>query len=237
MSLKDSSGRTPNQYAFDREVEQGINIAEAAASPEVTATLEHFVLSSLADVKKWSHGKYTGVYHNDSKAEIISVIKNKFPAVAKCLSTVIVGHYVTMWKAFPAMSPQKQPDGSFLIKRPVARDQKFPFVVTHKDTGNFVRALVDLPPQKHIFGVSEEMTWPDWTKLWGDLLGVQARYQQVSKEEFFKDAPGPLGEELGETYDFIAEFGYTGGDPEVITVQQVINPLNTSLAHLTTNTA
>lgn len=38
-------------------------------------------------------------------------------------------------------------------------------------------------------------------------LSVQARYQKVSKEEFFKDAPGPLGEELGETYDFIAEFG------------------------------
>lgn len=75
------------------------------------------------------------------------------------------------------MAPQKQQDGSFLIRRPVAPNQKFPFVVTHKDTGSFVKALVDLPPKNHIFGVSEQMMWPDWTKLWGDVLRVQAGYQ------------------------------------------------------------
>jgi hypothetical protein len=67
-------GRTPNEYAYDREVEQGINVAEAAASPVVLRTLDRFVLSSLSDARKWSGGKYKTVYHYDSETEMICVI-------------------------------------------------------------------------------------------------------------------------------------------------------------------
>ncbi len=65
------AGRTPNQYAHDREVEQGLNIAEAASSPAVLKTLDRFILSSLSHASKWSRGKYTQIWHNDSKAAII----------------------------------------------------------------------------------------------------------------------------------------------------------------------
>lgn len=152
------AGRTPNEQAFDLEVEQGINIAEAAASPAVLETLQRFVLSSLSDARKWSAGKFTTVYHYDSKAEMIRAIRDRFPKLAARMSTLQVGHYVTNWKAFPSMAPQKQPDGSFLTFRPVGPQVKFPFVVTHQDTGAFVKALVDLPPGKDLLGVSQVMT-------------------------------------------------------------------------------
>lgn len=96
-----------------------------------------------------------------------------------------------------------------------------PFVVAHEDTGAFVKALVDLPPGKNLLGVSEHMTWPEWTKLWGEVLGVKATFKQVSEDDYFRGAPDPLKKELAETFAYVEEFGYTGGDPEVLTVEQV----------------
>ncbi len=93
-----SEGRTPNKYAFDREVEQGINIAEVAASPTALKTLKRFVLSSLSDARKWSHGKYTYVYHNDANAEIIRTVQTRFPELAAQMSTVQIGHYSQIGK-------------------------------------------------------------------------------------------------------------------------------------------
>ncbi|MCJ1386082.1 hypothetical protein MMC17_009207 [Xylographa soralifera] len=222
LALKDiSGGRTPNEFACDREVEQGINIAEAAASPTTLKTLKLFVLSSLSDARKWSHGKYTYIYHNDAKAEIIRAIHTRFPELAARMSTVQIGHYVRNWQASPPLAPQKQPDGSFIIQRTSSPGYKMPFVVTHEDTGSFVKALVDLPPGKDLLGVSEHMTWPEWTKLWGDILGVKATFKQVSEDEYYRGVPDPLRRELSETFAYVEEFGYTGGDPEVLTAEQL----------------
>ncbi|TVY83736.1 NmrA-like family domain-containing protein [Lachnellula suecica] len=220
-SKDDLGGRTPNQYAFDREVKQGVNIAEAAASPVVLKTLEKFVLSSLSDATKWSKGKYTGVYHNDCKAEMIRVIEARFPEIAARMSTLQVGHYVTNWKTFPPMAPQKQADGSFIIQRPWAPDFVLPWVVTHKDTGAFVKALVDSPPGTNLLGTSEDMTMTDWTKLWGETLGEKASVKQVSYHEFFNGVPDPMKLEFTQAFSNMEEFGYTGGDPDVLTVEQL----------------
>jgi hypothetical protein len=141
-------GCTPNEHAFDFEVAQGINIAEAAAFAAVLKTLERFVLSSLSDARKWSGGKYTTVYHYDCKAGMIRVIQTKFSELAGRMSTLQVGHYVTKWKVFPSMAPQTQADGSFLTFRPAGPNVQFPFVDTHRDTGSFVKVLADLPPGK-----------------------------------------------------------------------------------------
>jgi len=183
------SDRTPNEQAFDREVAQGVNIAEAAASAAVLKTLERFVPPPLSDARKRSSGKYTNVYHYDPKVEVIRAIKTRFPELAARMSMVQVGHYVKNWKAFPSMAPQKQPDGSFLAFRPVAPNVQFPFVDTHRDTGPFVKALVDLPPGKELLGASQTMTWPEWMALWGKILGVHAGFKQVSADEFFKNVP------------------------------------------------
>ncbi|KAA8646860.1 uncharacterized protein ATNIH1004_005535 [Aspergillus tanneri] len=198
--------RTPdelNEYAYNREVAQGINIAEVAASPAAMKTLERFVYSSLQDPRKWSRGKYTIVYHYNSKVGTVRAIQTRFPDLAARMSTV-QQCYASMWKAFPSMAPQKQHDGSFLAIGPVNPNMKFHFVVAHWDTGLFVKALIDLPPTKALLG-----------------------YKQVSKDEFFKGVPQELKHDLGDTYNFIGEFGYTGGDPEVLTPEQV-----SSISHI-----
>ncbi|KAI0124144.1 hypothetical protein BJ170DRAFT_598467 [Xylariales sp. AK1849] len=177
-------GRNAKENAFDREVAQGVNIAEAAASPSVLKTLKRFVLSSLSDATKWSGGKYTTVYHYDSKAEMIRIIRARFPELAVRMSTVQIGNYVTNWKAVPSMAPRKQPDGSFVMFRPIAPDVKLPHVVTDRDTGSFVKALIDAPPGKHLLGVSQFTTGSEWMALWGDVMGVQVAYKKMSGDEF-----------------------------------------------------
>ncbi|KAF7935014.1 uncharacterized protein EAE98_003059 [Botrytis deweyae] len=208
-------GRTVLEHAYDREVAQGINIAEAAASPSVLETLEYFIYSSLSDATKWSKGKYTSVYHFDSKAETVRQVESRFPDLAARMSTLQMGYYVTNWKAFPPMAPQKQVDGSFLFERPLSPDSVVEFVVTQRDTGGFVKALIEMSPGKNLIGVSERMTWKEWTKIWGDALGVKAEFRQVSKETFWKGVPDAM-RELQVAWEYVDEFGHTGGDPEVL---------------------
>ncbi|KAH8597040.1 putative hscarg dehydrogenase [Bisporella sp. PMI_857] len=216
--LKPNDTRTPNeinQRAFDLEVAQGLNIAEAAASPEVLKTLKRFILSYLSDATRWSGGKYTTVFHFDSKPEMARRIESQFPQLAARMSKLQVGHYITNWKAFPSMAPQKQADGGFLTFRPVPPTAKFPFIVPHRDMGVFVKALVDLPPRNHLLGVSEITTFAEWMTLWGKIHGVKAGFMQVAGEEFFKGVPEAYKKELWDTFNYISEFGFTGGDPEV----------------------
>jgi hypothetical protein len=216
-----TKGNNAKQYAFDREVEQGLNAAQIAASPIVMKTLERFIWSTLADATKLSGGKITTVYHYDSKAEVTRQIHERFPHLASRLSLVQLGHYIQNWKAFPLMAPQKQADGTYLTVRPFKPSTEIEFVDPSRDTGRVVKSLVELPPGKHILAVSEQMTWPEWMELWGKIYGVKAGYKQVSSEEFWKGVPPVLAEELKDAWDFAEEFGHTGGDPDVLRPNQV----------------
>lgn len=217
-----TGGRDPRQYAYDRELEQGLNIARVAASPKVIKTLDLFVLSTLSDPRKWSHGKYSTIYHHNVKTDMIETIEKELPELAKRMSLVQLGHYVTNWKQAPPMAPQKQPDGSFVIKRTFSTEFQVPFVVPQEDTGAFVKALVfDLPTGTHLLGKSETMTWPEWMEIWARTFGVKARFEQVSHDEFFMGMPDKMKEELAETFAYAEEFGYTGGDPDCKTAEEV----------------
>jgi hypothetical protein len=41
------------------------------------------------------------------------------------------------------------------------------------------------------------MTWPEWVKLWGDVLGLKPGFRQVSGVEFFRNVPKPLKKNFG----------------------------------------
>ena len=97
-------GQIMNELCFDLEVQQGRNIADAAAKTE---TLERYIWSSLSDVKKWSKGKYTWVYHFDSKAKVAEYIKEELPELAEKMSVLQIGLYATHWQSAPFLAPQK----------------------------------------------------------------------------------------------------------------------------------
>ncbi|KAK0124130.1 hypothetical protein ONS95_009113 [Cadophora gregata] len=216
-----ASGRDPKIYGHDREIEQSLNIAEVAASPAIIKTLERFIYSSLADATEWSGGKYTAVYHFDCKAEVIRVIREKYPELAGKMSQLRMGHYVENWRTFPPMGPQKLEDGRFVLRRPTAAGLQWPFVVAEKDTGEFVKALVDLPVGSILAGVSETMTMPEFIETWGRVHGKKAAYEQVPYDEFFQGVPVAMKEEIGDSFKFIEDFGISGGEPDILTPAQL----------------
>lgn len=64
---KPAPGQPLNEWAYEQEIRQGKNILDAAAK---VPSLERVVYSNLADVRKWSGGKYDYVLHFQSKAEV-----------------------------------------------------------------------------------------------------------------------------------------------------------------------
>lgn len=199
-----------------------MNIAAAAADPSVIQTLERFVMSSLSEATKWSRGKFTKIYHFDSKAEMTRLTRERHPEVADRMSTLQMGHYVTNWKQLARLAPQKQADGDFVMTRPTSPEFKMPHVVAEKDTGAFVKALVvDLPPGKDLLGVSEWITFPRFVEVWGRVLGVKTGYRQISMDEMFEGVPAHMAQEIGDSFDYIEEFGFHGGDPDVLDPREV----------------
>jgi hypothetical protein len=90
----------PNQsvreWSYETELRQGKNIADAVAT--VADGLDLFLWSSLSHASKWSKGKYTGVFHFDSKAHVVDYINDVYPQLAKKMSILQMGLFVTNWK-------------------------------------------------------------------------------------------------------------------------------------------
>jgi hypothetical protein len=217
---KVAPGQTINEYCYEYELQQGKNIADALATIAGT-TLDLFVWSNLAHVRKWSKGKYTWVYHFDSKAMAYEYIKQSYPQLAAKTSSVQIGYYADNWIWSPLTAPQKTEDGVYELKSSASPETSLPWVDTQADTGKFVRALVKMPPGKDLLGVSEMVPYGDYLKIWGDLNGVSTRYTHLSGEEYEKLLPEVVAKEFQESFAFNEDFGWDGGEPGILRPSEV----------------
>ncbi|KAK9320089.1 NmrA-like family domain-containing protein 1 [Lipomyces orientalis] len=210
-------GQSINEYCYDVEVQHGKNIADAVATI-ADSTLETYVWSSLSHAAKWSRGKYTWVYHFDSKAAVYEYILATHAGLAKKTSTVQIGWYADNWKKIAQVAPRKAPDGVYeWVRCGSAGHAPIPWVDTQRDTGKFVRALVGTSPGKHLLGVSQMVTADKYMELWGRLNGVPARVRSISADEFDQLWPSlQLARELRESSCYSDEFGWDGGEPGVL---------------------
>jgi hypothetical protein len=94
--------QTLREWCYGLEYSQGKNIADAVATVD---TLELFIWSTLSHSSKWSKGKYKGVFHFDSKAHVVDYINEVYPEVAKKMSLVQMGLFITNWKWGQAAVP------------------------------------------------------------------------------------------------------------------------------------
>ncbi|KAH7069710.1 hypothetical protein BKA63DRAFT_579897 [Paraphoma chrysanthemicola] len=211
------AGLSVNEYARNLEIAQGMNMALAASGPAVLSTLTHYIFSTLSDTKRWSQGKYTWNFHFDGKASITQRIQAELPVLAAKLSTIQVGIYTTNWKLGMGQ-PLKQSDGSFLVPVPAGDNVQVPWIVVGCDTGVFVKALLQHAPGKHVLGFSEMASYGEFWKLWAEIQGVKAEIMELPLDEHFKRLPEPMRKEIQESLCYIREFGYTGGDPKVVTL-------------------
>lgn len=96
-------GQTLREWAYELEVQQGKNVVDAAAS--AVNTLKLFIWSTLSNASKWSKGKYTGVYHFDSKAKVVDYLKETYPTLKEKTSLLQMGLFITNWKWGQAAVP------------------------------------------------------------------------------------------------------------------------------------
>ena len=95
-------GQTLGDYCLEVEAQRGKNIVDAAAG---VIGLERFIVSALTDVKGQSNGKYTQVYHFDSKAAIVKYIREVDPKLAQKMSIIQIGSYMSNF--IEGMQPRK----------------------------------------------------------------------------------------------------------------------------------
>ena len=94
-------------YCHDEEIRHGVQMAKAAASPEVLQTLTHYIWSCTSSPRKWSKGKYNEIHHFESKAAVTDWINENEPKLASKMSTIHVSFYASNVYTFRSMRPQR----------------------------------------------------------------------------------------------------------------------------------
>jgi hypothetical protein len=95
-------GKSIGQYAYELELEQGINIADAVAREVDGLDEVGFVASTLCSAKKSSNGQYQELWHFDSKADVFpTYVEERYPELAQKTSYLHTGFFFTSWQFLP----------------------------------------------------------------------------------------------------------------------------------------
>ncbi|KAM0337520.1 hypothetical protein ACHAPU_011541 [Fusarium lateritium] len=89
---KAKPGQSLNAWTGEQETQQLKNAIDAAAK---TPTLERFILSSIPHITKLSKGKYTHVYHFDSKARAEDYGRAVYPELWAKTSILYAGYFLS----------------------------------------------------------------------------------------------------------------------------------------------
>ncbi|OQU98278.1 hypothetical protein CLAIMM_04087 [Cladophialophora immunda] len=208
-----AAGVPKNVWAARREEQQGRNVFDAAAQVQ---GLQRLIFSSLSNATKWSGGKYTHVYHFDSKAHAAEYGQARYPELWKKTSIIQVGFYLSNVLTYPFMRPQKDADGVYTFSFTGSTNGKLPFVAAEEDTGPFTRALVATPEAgKNLIAYRAWMSMDEYIAILSQTLGVKTKTRVLSPEgasSVLSTLPEDLLEELVENANYFAEFGYEGRD-------------------------
>lgn len=101
---KPKPGQPLNLWAAEQETHQLKGLIVAAAG---VPTLERFILSSLSNATKWSKGKYTHVYHFDSKAKAENYARESHPHLWAKTTVFQAGYFLSNFVSNPITMPQR----------------------------------------------------------------------------------------------------------------------------------
>lgn len=95
-------GISCRQYAYDVELQQGKNIADAVARTADSLDENGLIASTLSHAKGRSGGRFKELYHFDAKAEVFpAYVREKYPALARKMSCVQTGYFMSSYKLLP----------------------------------------------------------------------------------------------------------------------------------------
>jgi len=193
--------------AMEIEVQQGINMAVAAAA---VPTLEHYIWSTLPNAMAISNGKYL-VPHFDAKNKIDAYIRTQQPALLEKTTFLWVTWYHSNY-TFPMFTPYWIPTaGKFIQLANYAPDTPITTIgdVT-VNIGKFVQAIV-AQPEKTAHGAIVQAASEDGVpaegmlQRWATAKGVKAQQVRVDGAAFREVWP-LWAEEMGVMMEFWDEY-------------------------------
>ncbi|EXJ90191.1 hypothetical protein A1O1_03290 [Capronia coronata CBS 617.96] len=209
-SSKPAPGQALVEWVYEYELQQGKNVLDAASQ---IPDLQRLVFSSLAHVSKWSRGKYTHVYHYDSKAMAVEYGRAAHPELWKKTSIIQLGYYLTNFLRMPQLVQiTKDKEGVYNLASRLNPKTKLPMIATDEDTGLFVKALVDTEPGKNLITYREWMSLEEFIKVWSKVLGVKAKNVPFPDDFAWEGTPIELKRAIIEILAFCDEFGYQARD-------------------------
>ncbi|TVY13564.1 hypothetical protein LARI1_G008642, partial [Lachnellula arida] len=158
------------------------------------------------------------LYHFDAKADVFpGYVRERYPALAGKMSCVQTGYFMSSYTLIPRAYFGKTEDGTFQMSFPTAPDAQVPHLDVNADTGTFVYAVSQMPPDKSYIAEASRPTWPEFLKTWSEITKQPTRYQEVSLEQFIEASPDKaFGEEAGDMFAYCSSPGYDGADPTLL---------------------
>ena len=203
--------------AYEGELRHVKNAANAAAG---VSTLERFVYSALAPMKRGSGGKFDDDFHWESRADGVDYIEAQLTNLAAKTSYIHCGAYVS--NPFPIPHP-KPKTGEFEMIRNSSSKARWPILDPNASVGPFVRCLVeDEEPKTRLLAYNSYLTFDETRSLWEKVTGKTAAFQHVSLEEM-QEYSG-LPREILDGPACIDEFGYMPGIDKYIEPHQLKKP-------------
>ncbi|KAK0481183.1 putative hscarg dehydrogenase [Armillaria luteobubalina] len=209
--------------AYNKEVQQGKNLADAAAA---TPTLEHYVWSTLPMTKNTTGGAVT-VPHFDSKAHVDEYIISSLPDLAKKTTFFWAGYYATNLGSSTSLRKEA---GKYIWVLPCAPSAATPMVgLTTANVGVFVAGILAKPeitlPSKYVLGSVEELTLGRTLQIWGEVTGGQTVFIQKTLDDFAASFPGGpvFGKEVGLNMQFCDAGlkGWSKGNDRILTKEDL----------------
>ncbi|KAG4435157.1 hypothetical protein IFR05_009357 [Cadophora sp. M221] len=221
----EAKGVSCRRYAYEVELQQGRNIADAAGSEGVVGGLDGmgFVASTLSYAKRCSGGKYQELYHFDSKAEVFpGYVEEKYPELAKKMSCVQTGYFMSSYKLAPGAYFAKQPNDTYIQSFPTTPSATVPHLAVNADLGTFVHGVVQMGPGKHYMAEGTTCSWTDFVATWSKVTGKTASYRQCGVADLAENSPDRMfGEEIADMFEYSSEPGYDGGDKTLLKAEDI----------------
>ena len=209
----------------DTELKEARSMAEAARA----ARLQHVIWSTLEDTRKsvplsdnrmpTLMGKYK-VPHFDAKGEADAL----FEASGVPVTYLITSFY---WENFIyfGMNPKKGPDGKLVLSLPMA-DKKLSGMAA-EDIGKSAYAIFKQGPAatagKRIGVAGEHLTGAEIAAKMSKALGQPVEYNPVPFE-VFRNLGFPGADDLGNMFQFYAEFEKQLSDTRDLAKTRALNP-------------
>ncbi|KAF2101146.1 NAD(P)-binding protein [Rhizodiscina lignyota] len=208
-------GISCNKYAYNVELQQGKNIADAVATTIDSLASNGFLVSTLSHARKCSGGAFQEAYHFDAKADVFPYyVQEHYPALAKKMSCIQTGFFTSSYKLLPTAYLAKVwlPDDSFQMSFTTDPDKPVPHLAVNADTGNFVYAVAKMPPGKQYMAEGSTCSWSEYIRIWGKVTGMKVSYKQITSDELVAVVPDKaFGREVADMFSYSSDPGYDGG--------------------------